>query len=620
MDAQSRMLQKTTKYSTIGFINLSKRASATSIVAGNGDESGARGDGSRMQENDPYNQDAVDQGLEMKASNFEIFVGQWIRSQLVDGGDGDGDSDDASESKTIGKICAIVPDQDGGKGTYCLEGKIAHRFPINCDDYKHSDVNIDAVGDTMESMGCVADTIVILEDGTNDTKDLHERMLRLMAGIKRRRGGIKSEGNYTGNIQVIAFVTSSNKGESLSYALTNMKEEMDSLQNRLEIEYGKDEGLQLVVHIVPSPRESLLSMSAVYRDWNLPAQSNSIPLLCFDRFIRGVITRLSGLKVDVIQTSFDLLFIGMKEKNTHKDDGIINYSNEDVNKSSDPHSLPTEALKRKLETISDELLSNSEKSISWLESKQDEILLDPDTKMPILEFGSDAERILLEASQYFDHEDLRALANGNADTDLIEGVRKQTLLRLAGTSGILRLFHTQLQSLREYYGRQYEAVLEKLDCQADVAHSSEDRPDEKKLRENENNIMAGAAEQFTEGFRTAAQNAIPLMCSEGLLEGFVAYTYLPVLDGLIKDMMHATSSREMIDDVWNDDYFSEDEGDDSDVGLADKKTHRPAKWYHKLAARIFVFGVNYLQGWLALQGIRKAAADRDKSMPKFPLF
>jgi hypothetical protein len=31
-------------------------------------------------------------------------------------------------------------------------------------------------------------------------------------------------------------------------------------------------------------------------------------------------------------------------------------------------------------------------------------------------------------------------------------------------------------------------------------------------------------------------------------------------------------------------------------------------------------GVNYIQGWLAWQGIKKAAEQRDKDMPKFPLF
>ena len=52
-----------------------------------------------------------------------------------------------------------------------------------------------------------------------------------------------------------------------------------------------------------------------------------------------------------------------------------------------------------------------------------------------------------------------------------------------------------------------------------------------------------AAERFTEGFRTGAQNAVLLMCS------VVSYDYMPVLDGLIRDMMHATSSRKSIRDA-----------------------------------------------------------------------
>jgi len=283
-----------------------------------------------------------------------------------------------------------------------------------------------------------------------------------------------------------------------------------------------------------------------------------------------------------------------------------------------------EALRRKLASVSDELYSEFEQSISYLESKQDEILLDTDAKMPILEFGADAERILQDASWYFDQEDIRELVTGKNDLDLIEETRLQILSRLAGTSGIMRLFETQLQSLREYYGRKYEAVLEQLDDDRNSSNGSGDNnggPDGKELREKENKIMMEEAERFTEGFRMAGQNAIPLMCSEGgTLEGLVGYSFMPVLDGLIRDMMHATSSRKSIHDTWDDAHFMEDEEYDSDAGVVEGKKRTPAKWYQKLAARVFVFGVNYLQGWLALQGIRKAAADRDKLMPKFPLF
>ena len=47
---------------------------------------------------------------------------------------------------------------------------------------------------------------------------------------------------------------------------------------------------------------------------------------------------------------------------------------------------------------------------------------------------------------------------------------------------------------------------------------------------------------------------------------------------------------------------------------------RPAKWYEKVAAKAFVFAFNYFQGWLAYQGIKRAAAQRDAHLPKFPLF
>jgi hypothetical protein len=47
---------------------------------------------------------------------------------------------------------------------------------------------------------------------------------------------------------------------------------------------------------------------------------------------------------------------------------------------------------------------------------------------------------------------------------------------------------------------------------------------------------------------------------------------------------------------------------------------RVARWYEKLAARALVLGVNYLQGWLAWQGIQRAALQRERNMPKFPLF
>jgi hypothetical protein len=76
-------------------------------------------------------------------------------------------------------------------------------------------------------------------------------------------------------------------------------------------------------------------------------------------------------------------------------------------------------------------------------------------------------------------------------------------------------------------------------------------------------------------------------------------------------MMEATEAKKQEQAV--------DEDDEEQRGTTPTK-RCPAKWYEKLAARALVLGVNYLQGWLAWQGIRRAAAERDKDMPKFPLF
>ena len=44
------------------------------------------------------------------------------------------------------------------------------------------------------------------------------------------------------------------------------------------------------------------------------------------------------------------------------------------------------------------------------------------------------------------------------------------------------------------------------------------------------------------------------------------------------------------------------------------------KWYVKVAEKVLVIAINYAQGMLALRGLRMAAEDRDRRMPKFPIF
>mmetsp|Transcript_9384 Transcript_9384/g.13318 ORF Transcript_9384/g.13318 Transcript_9384/m.13318 type:complete len:201 (+) Transcript_9384:549-1151(+) len=199
----------------------------------------------------------------------------------------------------------------------------------------------------------------------------------------------------------------------------------------------------------------------------------------------------------------------------------------------------------------------------------------------------------------------------------------ELLSEVVGDSGIRRLFSLQLQSLREYYGSHYESV---LDESSDLLFfdNGVDSSDMKSRKEKYDSTISDAAERAVEGFRAAAINAIPLSCKQkGELEDIDGgYSYVTILNGLISDMMEATSIRQSMVDEWDEANNNLDDVSESEDGLEHTKNIRrgPAKWYEKLLARSLAFGVNYLQGWLAVQAIRKAAADRDKNMPKFPLF
>jgi hypothetical protein len=199
-------------------------------------------------------------------------------------------------------------------------------------------------------------------------------------------------------------------------------------------------------------------------------------------------------------------------------------------------------------------------------------------------------------------------------------VKKEVLQQIVGPLGLLPLYEQQLDCLREQYGRMYEAVLNANDDKEEDVGDKDGDKDTAKERQL-------AAARSAEGFQAAAQMAMPSLMAELGLDGS-KYDYFAILQGLLKDMMEATSLRDELDqDYRNVASLNDDEYDDIDDDNVDeegvsqrKKQGGPAKWYTKLAARAVVFGVNYLQGWLALQGLRKAAAERDRTMPKFPLF
>ena len=195
------------------------------------------------------------------------------------------------------------------------------------------------------------------------------------------------------------------------------------------------------------------------------------------------------------------------------------------------------------------------------------------------------------------------------------------MLDVAGDSGLRHLFELQLQSLREYYGRRYEAVLD------EILHNPTNG-DETRSKEKQEAILTAAAQRAADGFRTAASNAMPALCQDGALLEDLDFSIRVTrdLNGLLQDMIETTQARQELEEDWDDAATGtvDEESDEKESGKGSTKIQRqrkgPAKWYEKIAARALVLGGNYLQGWLALQQLRKAAADRDKAMPKFPLF
>lgn len=223
-----------------------------------------------------------------------------------------------------------------------------------------------------------------------------------------------------------------------------------------------------------------------------------------------------------------------------------------------------------------EALTTAQNQLEALERKMDEIMLS-DQPMPLLEFGTLVDDILNGAYQQL----------SGVPTHLCRPILERLIIELQ------RLYKDQLQTLRNFYGKRYETTLES-------------HPDD----EGE---WTTAAEYATQGFQAAAKHAVPALCRvNGELADYSAsgFDHVNLLQGLIKDMMEATQLKK-------DEQSLAFEDDEDEVSM---KTRRVPRWLEKLAARVFVLGVNYFQGWLAWQGVKRAALERDRNMPKFPLF
>jgi hypothetical protein len=199
--------------------------------------------------------------------------------------------------------------------------------------------------------------------------------------------------------------------------------------------------------------------------------------------------------------------------------------------------------------------------------------------------------------------------------------------------GTRRLFQLHLQGLRDHFGRIYEDVL----SDSPVVARGEVREWDSRRRT--------AAQEAQEGFERSAYASIPRICRhiDGELhddsELVDMFGCIEALRGLLEDMYESTTAQSLNEEgVWDDTIADEDDDavDDSQqrrtsrtrIGLrqivkrikAKVQKRGPTRWYERLAAKVFVIGVNYVQGWIALQSLRREARRRDLAMPKFPLF
>lgn len=288
----------------------------------------------------------------------------------------------------------------------------------------------------------------------------------------------------------------------------------------------------------------------------------------------------------------------------------------------------------KVETALAAVLSGVEDDLNSLERKIDDSVLEGGGDVanpPMPEFGTVANALLSRVSE----SSLNAVSESEvlteADREWAESKRIETIKHVAGVD-LHRLYRLHLQNLRDHFGRTYEEVLDKTSA---ISFGEEMEGDaDAQSRDVQRKVGAKRAE---EGFLNAAFLSIPAVCQDPQMELVDSYSCTDVLRGLLEDMYEATLSRGIEEEEWND--VMDGSADEASrltpstpakgrVGLRElikniknkRMIRGPAKWYERLAAKALVIGVNYVQGWIVLQTLRREATRRDLTMPKFPLF
>lgn len=241
---------------------------------------------------------------------------------------------------------------------------------------------------------------------------------------------------------------------------------------------------------------------------------------------------------------------------------------------------------KELETA---LFAEINEQLDELQVKQEENWLDSSGAAMPINFSAQANSILSKAEQ----------AIRDLPTVVQESVQKLIQKR------IRQLYIQQLEALRDQHGKMYETTLDRM-----------------KTSELSPASFKDAAAKVTEQFRKAAQHATPTLVQTGEIfeDSELHYHRTLAESGLISDMMEAIDLRQDLFDIANMEVESEPSSSRGGLAPYSSSRRRLTKWYEKLAAKALVIGVNYLQGWLAWQGIKRAALLREQRTPKFPLF
>ncbi len=442
---------------------------------------------------------------------------------------------DNIEHIELGKIYAIPSTPYLQDQPMLTEGKIIYNPPIDIDSSVRSngssphkiDIEKKDIGDIVETIGCLVDTVIILYDV--HFKHRHSAIARLMKGVQRQQRSkerleqSKSNSGSDDDVDVDAYKeerthTVRNEVKLIFLATSSKaKMELEAIQDVLLQENTVDRECIHIVSINDSNAEEeimdYLRHEKENNEDDIGMADCPVMIDVYSKLLQNVHSRFSGKKgrekrkdvvlefntLKIIEKNEDIVQSESEELAIDKSDAMVEgnvsldiYSKEeksefhenkkDVSDFED-HSPMTEyeinidemedginqmeggvdttlnddgEVKDNFDFVSDsatydaetesevennnEVGSTSKKSledtlaikvhdiiqeteglIRELEAKQNEVLMDIETKMPILSFGAEANRILMLSLQRFDDKDLMNSAENEKDKAAIIG-------------------------------------------------------------------------------------------------------------------------------------------------------------------------------------------------------